>query len=68
MYTTGKASIIMRGVAEIVERKNGRFQIVITEIPYQVNKAKLITDIAELVKRNVSRASLICVTSPTAKV
>jgi len=51
MYTTGKASIIMRGVAEIVERKNGRFQIVITEIPYQVNKAKLITDIAELVKK-----------------
>lgn len=51
MYETGKASIIMRGVAEIVEKKNGRFQILITEIPYQVNKAKLITDIAELVKK-----------------
>jgi len=51
LYSTGKASIIVRGVAEIVERKNGRFQILITELPYQVNKAKLITDIAELVKK-----------------
>jgi DNA gyrase subunit A len=51
MYETGKASIIMRGVAEIVEKKNGRYQILISEIPYQVNKAKLITDIAELVKK-----------------
>ena len=51
MYDTGKASIIVRGVAEIVEKKNGRFQILITELPYQVNKAKLITDIAELVKK-----------------
>jgi len=51
MYQTGKASIIIRGVAEIVEKKTGRFQIVITELPYQVNKAKLITDIAELIKK-----------------
>ncbi len=51
MYATGKASIIVRGVAEIVEKKNGRLQILITELPYQVNKAKLITDIAELVKK-----------------
>ncbi len=51
LYSTGKASIIMRGVAEIVEKKNGRFQILITQLPYQVNKAKLITDIAELVKK-----------------
>ncbi len=51
MYLTGKASIINRGVAEIVEKKNGRLQILITELPYQVNKAKLITDIAELVKK-----------------
>ena len=51
MYATGKASIINRGVAEIVEKKNGRMQILITELPYQVNKAKLITDIAELVKK-----------------
>jgi DNA gyrase subunit A len=51
LYATGKASIMVRGVAEIVEKKNGRFQIQITELPYQVNKAKLITDIAELVKK-----------------
>ena len=51
LYATGKASIIVRGVAEIVEKKNGRFQILITELPYQVNKAKLITNIAELVKK-----------------
>lgn len=51
MYQTGKASITVRGVAEIVEKKSGRFQIVITELPYQVNKAKLITDIAELIKK-----------------
>ncbi len=51
LYHTGKANIINRGVAEIVEKKTGRFQIIITELPYQVNKAKLITDIAELVKK-----------------
>lgn len=51
MYLTGKASIVNRGVAEIVERKTGKFQILITEIPYQVNKTKLITHIAELVKK-----------------
>lgn len=51
LYATGKASITVRGVAEIVEKKNGRFQIQITELPYQVNKAKLVTDIAELVKK-----------------
>ncbi len=51
LYHTGKANIINRGVAEIVEKKSGRFQILITELPYQVNKAKLITNIAELVKK-----------------
>lgn len=51
LYATGKATIINRGVAEIVEKKSGRFQILITELPYQVNKAKLITTIAELVKK-----------------
>ena len=51
LYLTGKASIVNRGVAEIVEKKSGRFQIVITQLPYQVNKAKLITHIADLVKK-----------------
>ena len=49
-YATGKAGIVIRGVAEAVENKNGQFQIVITEIPYQVNKATLVEKIAELVK------------------
>jgi len=49
-YTTGKGSITIRALAEIGERKKGSYQIVVTEIPYQVNKANLITRIAELVQ------------------
>ncbi len=49
-YATGKAGIVMRGKAEVVETKNGMFQIVATELPYQVNKATLVEKIAELVK------------------
>ncbi|MBQ7283633.1 MAG: DNA gyrase subunit A, partial [Oscillospiraceae bacterium] len=49
-YATGKGKIILRGRAVIEERSNGRYQIVITEIPYMVNKAKLVERIAELVK------------------
>lgn len=49
-YSTGRGGVVMRAKAEIEERKNGRFQIVITEIPYQVNKADLITKIADLVR------------------
>ena len=51
LYLTGKANIVNRGVAEIIEKKNGRYQIVITQLPYQVNKAKLIVHIADLVKK-----------------
>lgn len=47
-YSTGRGSITMRAVAEIEERKAGSFQIIITEIPYQVNKSDLITKMAEL--------------------
>jgi DNA gyrase subunit A len=47
-YGTGKGSIVMRAVAEIEEDKKGRERIVITEIPYQVNRATLIEKIAEL--------------------
>ena len=39
-----------RAVAEIVEEKNGRFKIIVTELPYQVNKARLIESIADMVK------------------
>ena len=49
-YATGRGKIIMRAKADIEEGVSGRFQIIVTEIPYQVNKATLITRIAELVK------------------
>ena len=48
-YETGKGKIVVRAKAEI-EEENGRNRIVVTEIPYQVNKAKLIENIADLVK------------------
>ncbi len=49
-YATGRGKIMMRAKADIEETKSGRFQIVVTEIPYQVNKATLVTRIADLVK------------------
>ena len=49
-YATGRGKLALRGRAEIEEMKNGRFRIVVTEIPYMVNKAELIKSIAELVK------------------
>ncbi len=52
-YQTGQGKVVLRGIAEIEERKKGFEQIVITEIPYQVNKAAMIEKIAELVKSKV---------------
>ncbi len=49
-YGTGRGKITLRAKAEIVEKKNGSFEIQVTEIPYMVNKAKLIESIADLVK------------------
>ena len=49
-YLTGQGKVIVRGVAEVEERKKNYEQIVITEIPYQVNKAVMIEKIADLVK------------------
>jgi DNA gyrase subunit A len=49
-YSTGKGGVVVRGVAEIVEGKKGDYQIVITSIPYRVNKADLIMRIADLVR------------------
>ena len=49
-YATGRGKILQRAQASIVEGKNGRYQIVITEIPYQVNKAYMIEKIADLVR------------------
>lgn len=50
-YKTGKGSFLIRSRAEIEEYGNGRQRIVVSEIPYQVNKAKLIIQIADLVKQ-----------------
>ncbi len=49
-YATGRGKIYVRAKAEIVEARGDRFKIVVTEIPYGVNKARLITRIADLVK------------------
>ena len=49
-YATGRGGVVVRGVAEVVETQKGRQQIVITEIPYGLNKASLLEKIAELHK------------------
>lgn len=49
-YATGRGGIVTRGEAEIIENKQGNFQIIITSIPYQVNKSTLLENIAELVR------------------
>ncbi|HEY4528120.1 MAG TPA: DNA gyrase subunit A, partial [Candidatus Paceibacterota bacterium] len=49
-YATGRGSVITRGEAEIVEKSKGNFQILISSIPYQVNKSELITKMADLVR------------------
>ena len=49
-YTTGKGKITMRGEAEIEEMSGNRQKIIITSLPYQVNKAKLVKTISDLVK------------------
>jgi DNA gyrase subunit A len=50
VYETGRGRISVRGIAEIKEGTKGKTQIIITEIPYQVNKAQLVVQIADLVK------------------
>ncbi len=50
-YSTGRGRLVLRGVAHIEEGRGGRQHIVITEIPYQVNKAALITRIADLARQ-----------------
>src|SRR5581483_5784579 len=49
-YANGKGPVVVRGEAEIVEEKAGRSQIIVTSIPFRVNKADLITHIADLVR------------------
>ena len=53
MYKLGRGQLTVRGKAEVVVDKNGREKIVITEIPYAVNKAEMIKHMAELVKDKV---------------
>ena len=48
-YATGRGKITLRGRAEIEEKAGGRFQIIVTEIPYMVNKARMLENIADLV-------------------
>jgi DNA gyrase subunit A len=50
LYETGRGKVQVRGIAEIRETDKGKSQIIITEIPYQVNKAMLVVQIADLVK------------------
>ena len=52
-YTTGRGSVVIRGKYSIEENKKGREEIIISEIPFQVNKASLITRIAELVNEKM---------------
>ncbi len=52
-YSTGRGSIMVRGKIDVEQNKKGRDSIIITEIPYQVNKAVLISRIAELVNTKV---------------
>jgi DNA gyrase subunit A len=49
-YANGKGSVVVRGEAEIVEHKNGQFSIIVTSIPYRVNKSDLIMNMADLVR------------------
>lgn len=52
-YTTGRGKVCVRAKAEIEEDARGRFKIIVTEIPYQVNKAQMIKDIAKQVQDKV---------------
>jgi DNA gyrase subunit A len=49
-YSTGKGGVVTRAQAEITEDKKGNFQIIVTSLPYRVNKADLIVHIADLVR------------------
>ncbi len=65
-YRTGRGSVYVRAKAEVeVDEKTSRETIIVHEIPYQVNKARLIEKIAELVKEKKIEASVPCAMSPT---
>ncbi len=50
-YTTGRGRVVVRGRASFEEKENGRWSIIIDELPYQVNKARLVEQVADLVKQ-----------------
>ncbi|PIR94984.1 DNA gyrase subunit A, partial [Candidatus Falkowbacteria bacterium CG10_big_fil_rev_8_21_14_0_10_37_6] len=50
VYATGRGGIVIRAKTDIIENANGQSSIIVTEIPFQVNKAELVTKIADLVK------------------
>jgi len=50
VYTTGRGRVLMRAIARIEESKSGKYQIIVSELPYQVNKALLVAKIADLVR------------------
>ena len=52
-YNTGLGTIVIRSKAEIIELPNGKSEIIVTEIPYQVNKTRLIERIADIVKDKI---------------
>jgi len=49
-YTSGRGGVVTRGEAEIIEEKSGHFRIIISSVPYQVNKSELIIQMADLVR------------------
>ena len=67
-YSTGRGPITTRAVTEVTERKSGQYDILITEIPYQVNKSELIIKIAELVTEKEYKASAMSATNQTERV
>ena len=65
-YATGRGGIVVRGEAEIIEDKKGQFQIIITSIPFRVNKSELIIKIADLVREKIDRRRpRLCATNQT---
>lgn len=67
-YRTGRGKVRVRAITDIEPMQNGKNRIVVTELPYMVNKARLIEKIAELVRDKKWMESQICVTSPTVRV
>ncbi len=67
-YETGRGSVIMRGRATVEPMRGDREQIIITEVPYQVNKSAMIEKIAELVREKRIEGSLTFEMSQTARV